>query len=193
MFIDKLKKAVTDLNDFPYFIDFSRIEVVKYNLVYLYQVMNASESLLEEAIKCSHGELKKYYIKHLQEEKDHAEWLANDLKSIGVDVKKEPIKRHAAAMAGTQYYFIKHVKPECLLGYMAVIEGFPNEISFVEHLEKMHGTELFKTLRFHAEHDLEHRVELFEMIEKHQCNEIIETAIETKIYLNELMHVLRYI
>ena len=41
MFIDKLKKAVINLNDFPYFIDFSRIEVVKYNLVYLYQVMNA--------------------------------------------------------------------------------------------------------------------------------------------------------
>lgn len=192
-FLDQLKSCVLAQKEFAELSDFANIEVVRYNGLFLYQVMVATEGMLEVAIMHSKGKLKDYFISHLEEERNHAEWLADDLKHLGIDVASEKTKRHAAAMAGSQYYLIKHVKPECLLGYMAVIEGFPADIKFVEYLEATHGKEAFKTLRFHAEHDLEHRKELFDIIEQYQCEEILENAIETQIYLNELSHVLRYI
>jgi hypothetical protein len=192
-YVESLKSEVIALSRHADAPDFSNIEVIKYNLIFLHQVMTATEGMLQEAINHSKGKLREYFTTHLIEERGHAEWLEADLKHLDIDVKSIPIKRHAAAMAGAQYYLIKHVKPECLLGYMAVIEGFPAPLGFVEYLESIHGKEAFKTLRFHAEHDIEHRKELFDVIEEFQCSEILENALETQTYLNELSHVLRYI
>ena len=190
---EQIKQAIQEIAKYAQRPDFSNIEVVKYNMLFLYQVMLATTGMLEEAIKHSEGQLKEYFISHLAEEQHHAEWLAEDLLELGVDVMKQPTKRHAAAMAGTQYYLIKHVKPECLLGYMATIEGFPASLEFVEYIESIHGKKPFRTLRIHAEEDVTHAQELFDIIEQYQCPEILENAIETQIYLNELSHVLRHI
>lgn len=189
--IEQIRNIVTEISKYAAKPDFANIAVVKYNLIFLHQIMTATNGMLEEAIKHSDGELEEYFIRHLEEEQHHAEWLAEDLLHLDIDVTKEPIKRQAAAMAGTQYYLIKHIKAECLLGYMAVIEGFPIDIKFVECLEQAHGKEAFRTLRLHGEEDIEHAKELFEIIEKYQCPEILNNAIETQLYLNELSYVLR--
>ncbi len=189
--IEDIKKAVQEISKYAYKPDFSNIEVVKYNLVFLYQVMLATTGMLEEAILHSDGELQEYFTKHLEEDRHHAEWLAEDLLYLSIDVTKELTKRQSAAMAGAQYYLIKHIRPECLLGYMAVIEGFPIDINFVENMENLHGKEAFRTLRLHAEEDITHAKELFEIIEKYQCSEILENSIQTQLYLNELSNVLR--
>jgi hypothetical protein len=69
------------------------------------------------------------------------------------------------AMVGTQYYLIKHSHPAALLGYMAVVEGDPVPLEVVDLLERTHGQDLFRFVRFHALKDLEHRTELFEVID----------------------------
>jgi hypothetical protein len=68
-------------------------------------------------------------------------------------------------MVGTQYYLLKHVHPAALLGYLAVVEGDPVPLAVVDSLEGLHGTTLFRFVRFHATKDLEHRIELFEVMD----------------------------
>lgn len=155
------------------------------NLVFLYQVIKASERLLIEAAQESTGRLNEYYVSHLEEEREHEKWLADDLKAEGIDVDKFPIMRLASEMAGSQYYLIKHDDPACLLGYMAVLEGFPFPLDQLESLERLHGKSLCKTLRFHAENDLEHRKELFRVIDEIASPAILNSAIQTALYINE--------
>jgi len=155
------------------------------NLVFMQQVIKASERLLVEAAQEATGRLKEYYVSHLEEEREHEKWLSDDLKSEGIDVDKFPIMRLASEMAGSQYYLIKHDDPACLLGYMAVLEGFPFPLDQLESLERLHGKSLCKTLRFHAENDLEHRKELFRVIDEVASQAILNSAIQTALYINE--------
>lgn len=161
------------------------------NLAFTQQVISASEGLMEEAISRSSGPLKAYFVEHLEEERGHARWLADDLKTAGIDMSKMPLIRRAVEMAGSQYYLIKHVSPVSLLGYMAVLEGFPIALGTVNALEAAHGTDLLRTLRYHAEHDLDHRKALFSMIDQHPCEEIMQSAMLTANYINELSEDLR--
>jgi len=155
-------------------------------MTFVHQVITASEELMQEALKVADRPLRNYLMAHAEEERGHADWLAADLLTAGVDVAKVPIFRKAAAMAGSQYYLIKHQSPYALLGYMAVLEGFPVMLEAVDALEAAHGKDLFRTLRYHAEHDLEHRKELFAFIDENPRPEIMQSAIETAKYMNEL-------
>ena len=156
-------------------------------MIFVQQLITASESLLVEAIKVSNGLLKEYYIAHLEEERGHETWLSEDLLTIGIDVKILPLNRRAVELAGSQYYLIKHVHPACLLGYMAVLEGRPILLANVELLEKIHGKSLLRTLRYHAEHDRQHSDDVFRMIDANPYPEILENAIQTALSINAFM------
>lgn len=166
--------------------DFSNIDAVIANLVVIQQVIVATEDLLSTAIDHSKGSLKQYFIEHLEEERNHQSWLADDLLTADVDVTTIPVLPCAMELAGSQYYLIKHVSPLALLGYMAVLEGFPISIESVELLEKMHGKELFKTLRYHGEHDLEHRKELFAIIDDMPLGPVMHSAIHAAKSMNKI-------
>lgn len=187
MYSNTVIQALKDFRADSPVLDYTNINNVVANLVFIHQVITASEGLLEAAVEASEGELQEYFISHLEEERGHEKWLAADLMTQGVDVKTVPLSRKAVEMAGSQYYLIKHVNPSCLLGYMAVLEGFPVEIQAVEILESLHGKDLFKTLRYHCEHDLEHRKELFAMIDKFPSDDILRNAVQTAIYMNEFL------
>lgn len=167
-------------------VDFMDRRVILPNLVFVHQLIAASEPLMQEALKVADAPLSAYLDSHAKEEQGHAEWLGDDLLSAGIDVARVAPFRRAAAMAGSQYYLIKHQSPYALLGYMAVLEGFPVSLESVEALEAAHGKELFRTLRYHAEHDLEHRKDLFAFIDKNPRPEIMQSAVETAKYMNEL-------
>lgn len=167
-------------------VDFLDSRVILPNLVFVHQLIAASESLMQEAIKMADAPLLAYLSEHAKEEQGHAAWLADDLLSAGIDVDKAPKFRRAVAMAGSQYYLIKHQSPYALLGYMSVLEGFPVSLEAVEALEATHGKDLFRTLRYHAEHDLEHSKDLFAFIDKNPRPEIMQSAVETAKYMNEL-------
>ncbi len=134
------------------------------NLVFLYHTIVASEELLKLAAENSYGELRDYFLRHLEKERGHAQWLADDLRTIGIDVKRTKIPIEAVEMVGSVYYFILHVDPVALLGYMRVLEGKTISIDELERLEKLYSRELLRTLRYHAEHDPNHSQELESVI-----------------------------
>jgi bacterioferritin (cytochrome b1) len=136
------------------------------NLKFVYFVIKASEHLLETAIEVEQSEvLKDYFRHHLLEERDHAKWLAEDLKTIGIDMTKKKAPFSAATMAGVIYYRIFHEDPAALLGYMLVLENSRFPIRDLEDLERIHGKELLRTLRHHVEHDSQHSQDLLKIIE----------------------------
>lgn len=156
------------------------------NLVFVHQVAVASEELLQLAHDCeSSAELRDYFAAHRDEERGHAQWLADDLATLGVDITKQPLSRTAVAMAGSMYYMIRHVSPLCLLGYMLVLECFPMPLSVVEDLERTHGEKAMRTVRYHAKNDIDHGADLRKVIDEQNCPEIQLCAIETARYINE--------
>lgn len=131
-------------------------------LAFWYQVIIASEPLLFDSIAMLgddgfDGELKSFYTKHLEDEKNHAKWLEEDLGDFPIK-----LNMNAAILAGTQYYLIRHVHPVCLLGYMQALEGGKIDPAFIEKLEQEHGKKSARTLKIHADNDPGHFKELME-------------------------------
>lgn len=116
-------------------------------------------------------DLERYYLKHIDEEKDHDEWLLTDLQTIGVErdrvLSKRPIQA-IAELVGSQYYWIEHWHPVTLLGYISVMEGFPPSIQYIENLIVKTGLcrEAFSTMIKHSVLDLKHREDLDVLIDR---------------------------
>lgn len=149
--------------------------VLTKNLTFVHQVIVASEPLLYSALAvlppAEHADafdaqLRTYLHQHAKEESDHADWLAEDLRSAGVDVAQQALSIDAIETVGAQYYLIRHAHPVALLGYMAFLECFPMSLARVEWLEQVHGKELLRTLKHHAEHDPDHGRDLLELIDQ---------------------------
>jgi hypothetical protein len=172
MLSDDLLAHVRDVKRTSFTIDVSRPNMVIDNVIFLHDAVVASEQLLIEAVDAIElrpqnlfdARLRNYYRSHLDEERDHIKWVRDDLKSVGVVPGKLPNK-WAMGMAGSQYYLLKHTHPAALLGYMAVLEGDPTPVEAIESLEHVYGKKLLRFARFHAAKDLEHRKELFEIID----------------------------
>lgn len=145
------------------------------NLTFLYQVMRASEDLLEEAharllrrpkLTAFERELLDYYRVHLVEETDHATWLAEDLATAKIDVNKLPVSMDAAHIVGAQFYLLRYQHPVALLGYMAYLESAPVQRDTMARLEQIHGRELLRTIRHHAEHDPGHIEDIYALLDR---------------------------
>jgi hypothetical protein len=156
------------------------------NLLFVHNVITATPQLLHVAMKQSSSELSRYFRAHLEEERDHAAWLAEDLSSAGVDARAMTISPQAVAMAGSQYYLIYHVDPAALLGYMAALECFPAPLEQVEALESAHGLDLCRTLRYHATHDIDHGADVLEQVDKlspQQFTIVMDNAMQTAAFI----------
>lgn len=132
-------------------------------LIFCYHAMVASEQLLIEAEKRSEGELKEYFRAHLEEERGHAQWLAEDLASVGIRVQHTRIPVEAVEMVGSVYYMVFHVEPCALLGYMQALEK--EEWPQMAQWERNYPPSLLRTLKHHAEHDPQHARDLRRIIE----------------------------
>lgn len=156
-------------------------------LAFWYQVIIASELLLDEAIYLLQddgfeGQLKTFFAKHLEDERGHAKWLKEDLGDY-------PIELHftAAALAGTAAYLVRHVHPVALLGYMIALEGTPISMEYVEAVEREHGVSTARTLRLHAEQDLKHIAELVGFPVPAEFQKLVEsTRVQTRLYVDSL-------
>jgi hypothetical protein len=140
----------------------------------LHCVIRASVPLMETARKRA-GELAAedqvsaalapYFDEHIPEERDHDEWLLEDLEVLGKDRSStltRPPSPTVAAAVGAQYYWILHYHPVALLGYIGVLEGYPPTIELLNDLVDRTGYNraAFRTLIAHAELDPGHRDEL---------------------------------
>jgi hypothetical protein len=74
-----------------------------------------------------------YLQQHIPEELHHDEWVLDDLQALNIGREKvlariPPLA--ASALVGPQYYWILHVHPIALLGFIAVMEGTPPDASY---------------------------------------------------------------
>ncbi len=106
-----------------------------------------------------------YFKKHIPEETGHDDWVLDDLQALGFrreDVLKRIPPPSAAALAGAQYYWIRHFHPVALLGFIAVLEGTPPDVEFFENLADRIGLprRAFSNLLLHGRLDPQHRNDL---------------------------------
>lgn len=147
-------------------------------LITTHSIIRSSVPLMQAAYeRCSHlqketlsSELSKYYKKHIQEEMNHDEWLLDDLESIGFSRAESLMTRPSQAVAelvGSQYYWIYHWHPICLLGYISFLEGNPPSKETIDHLQRTTGYPYtaFRTLVKHSDLDPHHRDELNELLD----------------------------
>ena len=117
------------------------------------------------------AQLVDYLGEHIEEERDHDEWLLGDLEVIGVDrtaVLARPPSPTVASAVGAQYYWVLHYHPVALLGWIGLLEGYPPEMSMIDQLmaRTRYGPDAFRTLRAHAGLDPHHGDELFETLDR---------------------------
>ena len=106
-----------------------------------------------------------YLRHHIPEETGHDEWVLDDLETLGYkreDILKRIPPPSAAALAGAQYYWIRHVHPVALLGFIAVLEGTPPDVEFFEQTADRIGVprRAFSNLLLHGKLDPQHRDDL---------------------------------
>jgi hypothetical protein len=145
-------------------------EQFKNYLFVLHSIIRASVPLMLEAERrCLQPDndqlrssLAKYYHKHAKEETDHDRWLLADLEVIGVPdsgvLSRKPVEA-VAELVGSQYYWIHHWHPVCLMGYIAVLEGYPPQRKDIQRLIAKTGypEAAFRTLAKHSYLDPHHR------------------------------------
>jgi hypothetical protein len=112
-----------------------------------------------------------YLTHHIPEERGHDDWLLDDLRSLGLDaaeVVRQPPSPLVAELVGAQYYWIRHYHPVGLLGYIAVIEGYPPDVAAVTELARRSGypKEAFRTFVKHAHLDPRHRDDLDDLLDQ---------------------------
>jgi hypothetical protein len=168
----ELESEIVAAKDVFFRVNLKNVKFVLNNLKFVYYSVIGSENLLVCAIEQLKSEkednynetLLKYFASHLEEERDHVKWLLDDLTTHGVEL--DDGDEDAMAMVGSQYYMIFHLHPSCLLGYLAVVEGTPTPIEEIEKMERIYGRKLFRFARFHALKDRDHKIELFDVINK---------------------------
>jgi hypothetical protein len=130
-------------------------------------LMNVARSLAGERAGMDPvcRELGAFLSVHAEEERDHDEWLLEDLEANGIgreDVISRIPSPHVAALVGAQYYWIQHQHPVALIGYMRLLEGNPPSQAHVQRLQRESGlpSAIFRTYRLHGELDPNHMQDL---------------------------------
>jgi hypothetical protein len=111
-----------------------------------------------------------YLEEHIEEERDHDEWLLDDLEVLGHEraaILARPPSATVASLVGAQYYWIVHYHPVTLLGYVSLLEGYPPSTELIQRLINASGypRDAFRTMIAHAELDPGHRDELNELLD----------------------------
>lgn len=114
--------------------------------------------------------LASYLESHIEEEAGESEWLLQDLEVLGVDrltVLEHVPSPRVARLVGAQYYWVLHVEPVSVLGYLGALERDPPSLEFTDELIRRtgHDRAAFRTLIAHAERDPDHAVELDDLLD----------------------------
>ena len=147
-------------------------------LIMAHGIIRASVPLMETALTTARTLpndqvavlLADYLEHHIPEERGHDDWLLADLESIGVprdQVLNRVPSPTVAALVGSQYYWVQHVHPVGLLGYIAMFECYPTAPQDIERVQAAagHGPEAFRTLLLHADLDTQHGDDLDDLLD----------------------------
>jgi hypothetical protein len=155
----------------------SRSAFIAY-LKFLHATMRVTTDLFEEGAHYASGALAEYYAEKAVEEREHDEWMADDIAQF--DTEPDVVDHAAAALCGAQYYYIRHVGAHVLLGYCIAMESDPMPMSALETLEQAFGEKACRTLRYHAVHDVDHAARLREVVRDHLDDLIVSNALITR-------------
>ena len=142
-------------------------------LITLHSMMRASVPLMEAASREARKRLDpalslplvRYLDCHIAEESGHDEWLVEDLSWLNItreQITSRQPSAAAAAMVGSQYYWIYHYNPLAILGYMSALEWYPMSEAIIRNIQSKCALPLesFNTLLKHAELDPHHKQDL---------------------------------
>jgi hypothetical protein len=106
-----------------------------------------------------------YLEQHILEEKDHDNWLLDDIGTLGItpaQVASTPPVPAVVSLLGAQYFWALHIHPVTVFGYLIVLEGYPPLADQLETIRKR--TRLpktaFRCLMAHADNDPHHIADL---------------------------------
>jgi hypothetical protein len=129
-----------------------------------------------------------YLVKHIDEEREHAAWIEQDLASLGTSAAALADRippANLASAVGAHYYWIKHYHPAAVMGYVAVLEGAAPRLSWVEDL--MARTRLpaqaFRTLRLHAAVDVGHARDLDALLDRLPLQQVHHDLLRESAFL----------
>lgn len=137
-------------------------------LLTMHGIVRASVPLMERAEQLCiprsdalSRRLAAYLAQHIPEERGHERWIEEDLATLGAPdgIAWSNWPNHiVASLVGAQYYWINHAHPCALLGYIAVLEGYPVPVEIVRGLPARTGLPeaAFRALGRHAELDPGH-------------------------------------
>ena len=139
---------------------------------------------------CEHPnafELQGYFKHHISEEAGHEEWVLQDFQTLGISrstVCSQTPSSNIAAAVGAQYYWIHHFSPLTLLGYIAVIEGYPPTHQELTAYSVSTGLPVgaFSTLFKHAELDKRHGADLDRLLDRLTLSDADMRLIGTSAY-----------
>jgi Iron-containing redox enzyme len=154
-------------------------DVLPEYFIQTHATIRATESLMEAAAERASAMadddpvaagVAKYLTKHVEEERDHDDWLLDDLELLGFDratVLERLPSPTVASLVGSQYYWVYHYHPVALLGYFALMEGYPPKTEVIERWIAATGypRQAFRTFMEHGDLDPHHRDELDEAID----------------------------
>ena len=149
---------------------FATHAIIRASVPLLETARDRSRQLADDGDEVAAG-LAAYLDGHIEEERNHDIWLLEDLTSIGPspdDVLRRPPSASVAAFVGAQYYWVLHYHPVALMGYVALLEGYPIEAAEVARLRERTGypDAAFRTLALHAELDPHHGEEFDEALDR---------------------------
>lgn len=107
-----------------------------------------------------------YLDRHVEEERGHCEWVLDDLAALGFDRTEEarrPLTFRAASLLGCGYTWTFEAHPAAILGFLAVFEGDPMTVPFLQEVAARHGLPeaAFGFYLDHARIDPRHSAEIF--------------------------------
>lgn len=128
-----------------------------------------------------------YLERHIDEEGPHAAWVLEDLEAIGhprerVNARIPP--GVLVRMVGAQYYWVQHVHPVVLLGYIAALEQRVAPATLVQRLaaHSRHPAAAFRTLLEHSNDDVEHIEELYRLLDRLPLSPALEAALSINAF-----------
>ena len=182
-------------------------EIFKTYLRHNHSVIRATVPLLKTAAEsCKSPQYSKdpvaqgmihYLEQHAIEETGHDEWILDDAEVMGMDrqhlLNFEP-SQVASHIVGSQYYWILHHHPVSMLGYIAVMEGYPSSPEFFKSvaIRNKLPEKAVSSFVYHSKIDPVHKNDLDNLIdglpleEKHMSWMGL-SALRTIQYLTELL------
>jgi hypothetical protein len=138
-------------------------------LVQLHRVMNSGIALMrtarERALSLPDdlvASLAATYLQaHIEEEQDHDEWLLQDIETLRIprdDVLNATPSAAVVSLLGAQYFWMLHIHPVTIFGYLIVLEGYPPLMEQLEEIRLRTGlpATAFRCLKSHADDDPDH-------------------------------------